>query len=104
MSNTLGIHTTISYRRKDFIASDFDNNLPEGIPISFYDIFDDPNDLLISFNNDPFVSFLPATHRQCFVLVLSSPLRWLRVTFVLNNSITLKKLFSGQSHCQKTQH
>ncbi|CAB3982810.1 Hypothetical predicted protein [Paramuricea clavata] len=42
-----GLHTTISYRRKkDFIASDFDNDLVEEIPLSLYEIFDDPNDLL----------------------------------------------------------
>ncbi|CAB4014371.1 Isoleucine--tRNA ligase, cytoplasmic, partial [Paramuricea clavata] len=36
-----------SYRRKkDFIASDFDNDLVEEIPLSLYEIFDDPNDLL----------------------------------------------------------
>ena len=42
-----GLHTTISYRRKkDFIASDFDNDFVEEIPLSLYEIFDDPNDLL----------------------------------------------------------
>jgi hypothetical protein len=42
-----GLHTTISYRRKkDFIASDFGNDLVEEIPFSLYEIFDDPNDLL----------------------------------------------------------
>ena len=42
-----GLHTTISYRRKkDFIASDFDNDLVEEIPLSLYEIFDDPNDIL----------------------------------------------------------
>ena len=29
---------------------------------------------------DPVVSLQPATHRQYFVLALSLPLRWLRVT------------------------
>ena len=45
------------------------------------------------FTIDPVVSLLPATHRQCFILVLSLPLRWLRVTFVLNTLIALKELF-----------
>ncbi|CAB4038093.1 Hypothetical predicted protein [Paramuricea clavata] len=41
-----GLHT-ISYRRKkDFIASDFGNDLVEEIPLSLYEIFDDPNNLL----------------------------------------------------------
>ena len=43
---------------------------------------------------DPFVSFLPATYRQYFILVLPLPLRWLRVTFVLNILIALN--FPGQ--------
>ena len=47
------------------------------------------------FTIDPFVSFLPATHRQYFILALSLPLRWLRVIFVLNTSIALKELFPG---------
>ena len=42
-----GLHTTISYRRKKgFIASDFDNDLVEEIPLCLYEIFDDPNDIL----------------------------------------------------------
>ena len=45
------------------------------------------------FTINPFLSFLPATHRQYFILVLSLPLRRLRVTFVLNISIALKELF-----------
>ena len=37
----------ISYRRKkDFIASYFDNNLVEEIPLGLYEIFDEPYDLL----------------------------------------------------------
>jgi hypothetical protein len=45
------------------------------------------------FKIDPVVSLLPATIRQYFILALSSPLRWLRVTFVLNILIALKELF-----------
>jgi hypothetical protein len=37
---------------------------------------------------DPVVSLQPATHRQNFMLA-SSPLRWLRVTVVLNTMIAL---------------
>jgi hypothetical protein len=40
----------------------------------------------------PVVS-IPATNRQYFILALSLPLRWLRVTFVLNTLIALKELF-----------
>ena len=36
---------------------------------------------------DPVVSLQPATHRQYFMLALSLPLRWLRVTVVLNTMI-----------------
>ena len=43
---------------------------------------------------DPVVSLQPATHRQYFMLALSLPLRWLRVTFVLNTMlIALNELF-----------
>jgi hypothetical protein len=35
------------------------------------------------FKSDPVVSLLTATHRQYFILDLSLPFRWLRVTFVL---------------------
>jgi hypothetical protein len=42
------------------------------------------------FKSDPVVSLLPATHGQYFILVLSLPFRWLRVTFVLNTLIALK--------------
>ena len=45
------------------------------------------------FKIDPVVSVLPATNRQYFILALSLPLRWLRVTFVLNTLIALKELF-----------
>ena len=45
------------------------------------------------FKIDPVVSVLPATNRQHFILALSLPLRWLRVTFVLNTLIALKELF-----------
>ena len=45
------------------------------------------------FKIDPVVSVPPATNRQYFILVLSLPLRWLRVTFVLNTLIALKELF-----------
>jgi hypothetical protein len=40
----------------------------------------------------------PATNRQYFILALSLPLRWLRITqFVLNTLIALKSsYFSGQ--------
>ena len=41
---------------------------------------------LKSFTIDPFVNLLQATHRKYFILVSSLPLRWLRVTFVLNTS------------------
>jgi hypothetical protein len=34
------------------------------------------------FKIDPVVSLLPATNRQYFILALSLPLRWLRITFV----------------------
>jgi hypothetical protein len=54
------------------------------------------------FKSDPIVSLLPATHRQYFILALSWPFRWLRVTFVLNTLIALKELFSGQLNSQKT--
>ncbi|CAB4037464.1 Hypothetical predicted protein, partial [Paramuricea clavata] len=37
---------SVSLKKKDFIASDFDNDLVEEIPLSLYEIFDDPNDLL----------------------------------------------------------
>ena len=40
---------------------------------------------------DPVVSLQPATHRQYFMLALSLPLRWLRVTVVLNTMIALIK-------------
>ena len=47
MSNKQGIHTTISYRkRKGFIANNFDNDLAKEIPLSLYENFNDPNDLL----------------------------------------------------------
>ena len=39
------------------------------------------------------VSLQPATHRQYFMLALSLPLRWLRVTVVLNTMIALNELF-----------
>jgi hypothetical protein len=42
------------------------------------------------------VSVLPASNRQYFILALSLPSRWLRVTFVLNTLIALKSYFSGQ--------
>ena len=45
------------------------------------------------FKIDPVVSLLPATIRQYFILALSLPLRWVRITFVLNILITLKELF-----------
>jgi hypothetical protein len=48
------------------------------------------------FKIDPVVSEKPATNRQYFILALSLPLRWLRVTFVSNTLIALKELFSGQ--------
>ena len=41
------------------------------------------------FKIDPVVSVLPATNRQYFILALSLPLRWLRITFVLNTLIAL---------------
>ena len=42
---------------------------------------------------DPVVSLQPASHRQYFMLELSLPLRWLRVTVVLNTMIALNELF-----------
>ena len=42
---------------------------------------------------DPVVSLQPATRRQYFMLALSLPLRWLRVTVVLNTMIALNELF-----------
>ena len=45
------------------------------------------------FNIDLVVSLLPATRQQYSILVLSLPLRWLRVTFVLNTLIALIELF-----------
>jgi hypothetical protein len=42
---------------------------------------------------DPVVSLQPTTHRQYFMLALSLPLRWLRVTVVLNTMIALNELF-----------
>jgi hypothetical protein len=42
------------------------------------------------FKIDPVVSVLPATNRQYSILALSSPLRWLRGTFVLNTLIALR--------------
>jgi hypothetical protein len=45
------------------------------------------------FKIDPVVSLLPATNQQYLILALSLPLRWLRVTFVLNTLIALKELF-----------
>ena len=42
---------------------------------------------------DLVVSLLPATLRQYSILMLYLPLRWLRVTFVLNTLIALKELF-----------
>jgi hypothetical protein len=41
------------------------------------------------FKIHPVVSFLLATNRQYFTLALSSPLHWLRITFVLNTLIAL---------------
>jgi hypothetical protein len=41
------------------------------------------------FKIDSVVSLLPATIRQYFILALSLPLRWLRLTFVLNILIAL---------------
>ena len=56
------------------------------------------NNLYTEFNKfkiqiDPVVSVLAATNRQYFILALSLPLHWLRVTFVLNTLIALKELF-----------
>jgi hypothetical protein len=45
------------------------------------------------FKSDPTVILLPATNRQYFILALSLPLRWLRVTSVLNALIALKEFF-----------
>ena len=44
------------------------------------------------FKTDLLVSLLSATHGQCLILVLSLPLSWLCVTFVLNTLIALKEL------------
>ena len=48
---------------------------------------------LTLFKIDPVVSLLHATIRQYFILALSLPLRWLRVTFILNILTPLKELF-----------
>ena len=44
---------------------------------------------LILFKILPVVSLLLVTNRQYFTLALSLPLRWLRITFVLNTLIAL---------------
>ena len=44
------------------------------------------------FKIDPVVSVLPATNRQYFILALSLPLRWLRVTFVLTDLDRVKRV------------
>ena len=53
------------------------------------------------FKIDPVVSVLPETNRQYLILALSLPLRWLRVTFVLNTLIALKELFFRPSDIAK---
>ena len=60
--------------------------------IFVFDVNIDSSSLRL-FKSDPVVSLLPATHRQYFILVLSLPFRWLRVTFVLNTLMALKELF-----------
>jgi hypothetical protein len=45
------------------------------------------------FKSDPVESLLPATQQQYFILALSLPFHWLRVTFVLNTLIAIKELF-----------
>ena len=45
------------------------------------------------FKIDPVISLLPAIHGQYIILALSLPIRWPRVTFVLNILVALKELF-----------
>ena len=58
--------------------------------LSHVDIF---SSSLRLFQIDRVVKLLPATGRQYSILVLSLPLRWLRVSFVLNTLIASKELF-----------
>ena len=60
------------------------------ISVFYVDIY---SSSLRLFKIDLVVSLLPATRRQYSILVLSLPLRWLRVTFVLNTLTALKELF-----------
>ena len=50
---------------------------------------------------DPVVSLQPATHRQYFMLALSLPLRWFRVTVVLNTMIAFKRVIYQASDIAK---
>ena len=60
------------------------------ISMSYVDIY---YSSLRLFKIDLVVSHPPTIHRQYFILVLSLPLLWLRVTFALNALIALQKLF-----------
>ena len=42
------------------------------------------------------INLLSATHGQYVIFVLSLPLRWLRVTFVLNTLIALRVIIHAQ--------
>jgi hypothetical protein len=53
------------------------------------------------FKIDPVVSVLPATNRQYFILALSLPLRWLRVTFVLTDLDRVKRVIFQASDIAK---
>jgi hypothetical protein len=53
------------------------------------------------FKIDPVVSVLPATNRQYFILAMSLPLRWLRVTFVLIHLDRVKRVIFQASDIAK---
>ena len=76
------VHFVISLQSRFYILT----------PISVFYV-DFYSSSLRLFKIDLVISLLPATNRQYFILVLSLPLRWLHVTFVLNTLIALKELF-----------
>ena len=65
------------------------------ISVLYVDIY---SSSLRLFKIDLVVSLLAATRRQYSILVLSLPLRWLRVTFVLNTSIAFKRAIFQPRH------
>ena len=69
------------------------------ISVFYMDIYS--SSLIRLFKIDIVVSLLLAIHRRYFILVLSWPLLWLRVTFVLNSLTALKKLFFQASDIAK---